>query len=116
MHERVNFHVRAKGRNGSSATPETFLGKVVLKICSKFTGEHPDRSVISIKLQRNFVDITLRHGCSLLNIFRKPFLGKTPMEECFPNGIFKFQHLKFFLYKIVKKNVCFTLNVFFLVH
>ena len=28
-----------------------FLRKSVLKICSKFTGEHPCRSVISIKLQ-----------------------------------------------------------------
>ena len=28
-----------------------FLGKGVLKICSKFTGENPDQSVISIKLQ-----------------------------------------------------------------
>ena len=31
-----------------------FLRKVVLKICSKLTGEHPCRSVISIKLQNNF--------------------------------------------------------------
>ena len=48
----------------------------VLKICSKFTGEHPCRSVISIKLLYNFIEITLRHGCSLVNllrIFRTPF-------------------------------------------
>ena len=31
-----------------SSPPEMFLGKGVLKICSKFTGEHPCRSVISI--------------------------------------------------------------------
>ena len=30
------------------------LEKGVLKICSKFTGEHPCRSVISINLQSNF--------------------------------------------------------------
>ena len=30
--------------------PEVFLGKGVLKICSKCTGEHPCRSAISIKL------------------------------------------------------------------
>ena len=30
--------------------PEVFLGKGILKICSKFTGEHPRRSAISIKL------------------------------------------------------------------
>ena len=33
-----------------SSHPEVFLVKGVLKICSKFTGEHPCRSVISIKL------------------------------------------------------------------
>ena len=31
-----------------SGTPEGFLGKRVLKICRKVTGEHPCRSVISI--------------------------------------------------------------------
>ena len=38
---------------------KVFLGKVVLKICSKFTGEHPYRSVISINLLCNFIEITL---------------------------------------------------------
>ena len=33
-----------------SSPPELFLGKVLLKMCSKFTGEHPCRSVIPIKL------------------------------------------------------------------
>ena len=33
-----------------TSCPEVFLGKAVLKICSKFTGEHPCRSVIWIKL------------------------------------------------------------------
>ena len=31
--------------------PEVFLGKGVLKICCKFTREHPCQMVISIKLQ-----------------------------------------------------------------
>ena len=56
-----------------SSHPEVFLRKSVLKIYSKFTGEHSCRSVISIKLQSNFIEITLRHGCSpvnLLHIFR----------------------------------------------
>ena len=49
--------------------------KAVLKICSKFTGTHHCRSVISIsiKLLCNFIEIALRHGCSpvnLLHIFR----------------------------------------------
>ena len=30
--------------------PEKFLGKRVPKICTKFTGEHPCRSAISIQL------------------------------------------------------------------
>ena len=60
--------------------PEVFLQKGVLKICSKFTGEHPWSSVILIKLLRSFIEITLRHGCSpanLLHIFRTPFYKNT---------------------------------------
>ena len=47
---------RSKWTNerGRSSPPEVFLGKGVLKICSKSTGEHPYQSVI-----------TLRHGCSV---------------------------------------------------
>ena len=58
-----------------TSLPEVFLGKDFLKICSKFTGEHPCRSAISIKLQ-----ITLPHGCTpvnLLHISRTPFLKNT---------------------------------------
>ena len=57
-----------------------FLRKRCLKICRKFTGEHPCQSAISIKLQTNFIEITLRHGCSsvnLLHIFRTPFPKNT---------------------------------------
>ena len=56
------------------------LKKGVLKICSKFTGEHPCWSVISNKLQSNFFEIALRHGFSavnLLHIFRIPFFKNT---------------------------------------
>ena len=63
-----------------SSHPEVFLGKGVLKISSKFTGEHPCRSVISIKLQSSFIEIALRHGCSpvnLLHILRTPFPRNT---------------------------------------
>ena len=52
-----------------------FLGKGVPKMYSKFTGEYPCLSVILIKFQSNFFEITLRHGCSpanLLYIFRTP--------------------------------------------
>ena len=60
--------------------PEVFLGKAVLKICCKFTGDHPCRGVISMKLQSNFIKITLRHGCSPVNlqhIFRTAFPKNT---------------------------------------
>ena len=59
---------------------EVFLVKSVLKIRSKFRGEHPRRSVISIKLQNNFIEIILRHRCSpvsLLHIFRTHFTKNT---------------------------------------
>ena len=63
-----------------SNLPEVFSGKGALKTCSKFTGEHPCQSVISINFQSNFIEITLRYGCSpvkLLHIFRTPFLKNT---------------------------------------
>ena len=64
----------------SSSRSKVFLRKGVLKICSRFTGEHPYRIVVSIKFQSNFVEITLQHGCSpvnLLHIFTTPFPRNT---------------------------------------
>ena len=46
-----------------SSHPEMFLKKGFLIICSKFTGEDPCPSVILIKMQSKFIEITLRHGC-----------------------------------------------------
>ena len=63
-----------------SSHPEVFLVKRVLRRCSKFTGQHPWRSMISIKLQSNFIEITLRYGCSpvnLLHVFRTLFSKNT---------------------------------------
>ena len=51
-----------------------------LKICNKFTKEHPCRSEISKKLLCKFLEIALRHGCSpvtLLHIFRTPLPENT---------------------------------------
>ena len=73
-----------------SSHPEVFSGKGVLKIFSettsmqkrkiqthaKFTGEHPCRSAISIKLQ----ELGLQHGCSsvtFLHILRTSFPKNT---------------------------------------
>ena len=64
---------------------EVFLGKGFLKTCSKFTREHACRSVISIKLQSKFIEITLRHGCSpvnLLHLSEYLFLW-TAVDSCF---------------------------------
>ena len=47
--------------------PEVFSGKGVLKICSKFTGEHPCQSAVSIKLLCNFIETALWDGCSPVN-------------------------------------------------
>ena len=61
---------------------EVFLGKSVLKRCSKFTGEHSCGSLILIKLFCNVTEIVLQNGCSLVNllhIFRTPF-PKNPSE------------------------------------
>ena len=56
------MHVR---RNSEVALHRCSWGKSVLSICSKFTGEHPCRNVISIKLQScNFIEIILEYGCS----------------------------------------------------
>ena len=68
-----------------SSPPEVFLGKVVLKICSKFTGEYPCQSVISIKLQINFIEITLRYGCSPLNLLH---ITRTPFPMNTSGGLF----------------------------
>ena len=49
----------------------------------------PCRSVISIKLQSNFIEITLRHRCfpvNLLHIFRTPFLKNTSVRLLHENN------------------------------
>ena len=58
------------------------LRKGVLKIWSKFTGEKPCRSVISIKLHSNFTEIILRHGCSPVNLSN--FIEITRRYGCSP--------------------------------
>ena len=74
-------------QSGISSPPKVFLRKVVLILYNKFTGEHPCRSVISTKSLCIFIEITLRHGSSsvnLLSISRTPFpknnFGKLPLE------------------------------------
>ena len=73
----------------------TKVSKKCLKIYTKFTGEHLCRSVISIKLQSNFIEFTLRHGCppgNLLHIFRTSFPWKTSRWLLLKNWVTFFSH------------------------
>ena len=58
----VNFSKFIRTGFFRSSHPEVFLRKGILKIRSKFTGEHPYRSVISIKLlQHAYSPVNLPH-------------------------------------------------------
>ena len=59
-----------------SSHPEVFLEKDVLKIYSKFTGEHPCRSAISIKL-RCSASFSRNTSGWLLLTYVSPYLSKT---------------------------------------
>ena len=57
----------------------------ILKICSKFTGEHPCQSMISIKLLCNFIEITFQDGFSLVDLLHisEHLFIRTPMNGYF---------------------------------
>ena len=77
QHSRRHWKLFERFRSSPS---EVLLEKGVLEICSKFIGEHPCQCAISINLLCNFIEITLRHECSpvnLLHIFRAPFPSNT---------------------------------------
>ena len=105
LHMKINVYFPEIFR---SSHPEVFLGKGFLKIHSKFTGENPWRSVISIKLQSNFIEIALWHECSpvnLLHIFRTLFL-RTPLDGCFWILIFYLEKcLPMQISKIAESNI-----------
>ena len=48
------------------------------------TREHPWGSVTSIKLQSNFLEVTLRHGCSAVNLMQ---ISRTPVPENSSEGL-----------------------------
>ena len=60
-----------------SSHPDVFLGKGVLKICSKFTDEYPCRSAISIKLQSNFSEIAKQLCFCIANKHSRRTFNKT---------------------------------------
>ena len=57
-----------------SSPSDVFLGKGFLKICSKFIGEHPWQSVISIKLQSTSACV---FSCNSAADFRTSFYKNT---------------------------------------
>ena len=76
----VTVELRVAETTSRSSRPEVSSGKVVLKISSKFAGEHPYWGFIPVNVLRKFIEITLRHGCSsvsLLHISRTPFHKNT---------------------------------------
>ena len=80
--------------------------KGVLKIYSKLTGEHPCWSMISIKLLCNFIEITIRHGCSpvtLLHIFRTAFLKNTS-EWLLPVSLFRYKSSRYYVSSTIHQN------------
>ena len=68
-----------------SSRPKLFLKKDVLKISSKFTGEHPCQSAILIKLQSSFIESNFDLGVLLYVccIFSEQFFLKTLLKGCF---------------------------------
>ena len=93
-----------------------FLGKGVSKICSKFPWEHPCESVISLKLLRKLIEITLRQDvhlwtCSgrLLLNFRFYLHLSTPLLlYCQLFALCRSQITKF---EVSKRNHKFLLNL-----
>ena len=94
-----------------SSRPKFFLRKGMLKICTKFTGEHPCRSVISIKLLCIFFEIARRYGFSLVNLLhniRTPFPKNNSGRLLLNIVIFKGKHLcwRLFLTKLQVWKAC----------
>ena len=98
-----------------SSPPESFSGKSVLKMCSKFTGKHSCQSAISIEFQSNVIEITLRHGCSavnLLHIFRTPFPWNTSGRLLLVISVKKFQETLFIITEVDNLPIPFWSAVF----
>ena len=90
------FFIFQEKYHGYQCPSWVFLEKSFLKICTKFTEEHPHQNVILMWLQSNFIEKKLRCGCSpvnLLHIFRTLFL-RTPLEDCFCNKELPFHFVR----------------------
>ena len=87
----LHWNENLSGSNTKRNPSEVFLGKDVLKICSKFSGDHPRQSAITMKLQSSIIEIPLRHRC-FPGYFQNLFL-RTLLEYCFCNIFVKFPKL-----------------------
>ena len=65
-----------------SSHPEVFLGKVVLKICNEFTGEHTCQSAISTKKLLNHTS-ECAFSCKFASYIQNTFSSRTPLEGCY---------------------------------
>ena len=76
-----NIYDEVVWKNTEADTQRCSYEKLVRKDAANWlTGEYPSRSAISIKLLRNFIEITLRHWCSPINLLhncRTPFHKNT---------------------------------------
>ena len=78
-----------------------FVRKVIPKIFSKFTRKHPCRSVWFQKsCKANFIEITLRHGCSPVNLLHisRILFYKSTSGGLFLHRIIIITNLNFFFY------------------
>ena len=102
-----------------------FLGKGILKICSKFTGEHPCRSAISVKftpfLKNTFgwlllcFQNRLQHPCSSAGFFSKVKLWKVVIRyKCLQKVVINLSVNVFELIASFSQNISFLrLQLFF---
>ena len=88
---RLKININICDNVSRSSPPDVFLGKGVLKIWNKCTGEHPSQSEISIKLIYNFIEVALRHGCTRVNLLHisEHLFIRTPTEVCLCFNIIK---------------------------
>ena len=100
-----------------SSCPEVFLEESVLKISRKFI-DRPCRSMISTRSLHNFIEITLQHECSpvnVLHIFRTPF-PKNTSGWLLLNLLLYFNAFKLQISYVVHYYLSFTKSSYLLQH
>ena len=96
-----------------SSPLEVFSLKVVLKTCNEFTGERTCQSVISITLRCNFIQTTLRHGCSPVKCGYSNFFFVSPeiqLKKCHDKKSYHQQFLPIIWHLTRPKYILFKLE------